>query len=146
MRKLLLLMSFMVALCVGLSAQTKTTITGTVIGDDGLPIPGASVIVKGTTVGTVTDIDGKYTLQVPEDAKDLVFTFIGMQRQEHAIDGKKVVNAELLSDSELVSEVVVTAYGTTTKEAFTGSAGVIKTEELRKIQVSNVTNALSGAV
>lgn len=146
MRKLLLLMSFMVALCVGLSAQTKTTITGTVLGDDGLPIPGASVIVKGTTVGTVTDIDGKYTLQVPEDAKDLVFTFIGMQRQEHAIDGKKVVNAELLSDSELVSEVVVTAYGTTTKEAFTGSAGVIKTEELQKRQVSNVTNALSGAV
>ena len=145
MRKLLLIMSFVIAFCTGLNAQ-KTSLTGTVTGDDGLPIPGASVIVKGTTIGTVTNLDGQYTLQVPADATTLVFTFIGMAQQEQPIDGRKVIDVRLSSDEQLVDEVVVTAYGTSTKGTFTGSAAAVSSEQLQKRQVSNVTQALAGQV
>ena len=110
-----------------------------------LRIVGASVLVKGTTVGTVTDIDGNFTLtNVPSSAKTLVISFIGLQAQEVAI--KSNVNVALKSDAEVLDEVVVTAYGTSTKGSFTGSAAVMKADKIEKRQVSNVTNALAGAV
>src|SRR5690554_2770888 len=147
MKKVLLALSFVMVF--GLSAlvaQTRT-ITGTVTGsDDGQPIPGASVFVKGTTMGTITQIDGDYTINVPQDAEVLVFSFVGMQTQEQEIAGRSVINVTLGSDAIAMEEVIVVAYGTSTKGAFTGSAAVMSAEKIEKRQVSNISNALSGAM
>lgn len=145
MRKLLLLMSFLVFACATLVAQNKT-ISGTVIGDDGLPIPGVAVMVKGTANGTVTDLDGKYTISVPADAEAIVYRFIGLQEQEQPNDGRSVINVTLSPDSEEIDEVMVVAFGTTKKEAFTGSAAVVRSEELSKKITTNVSEALVGSV
>lgn len=144
MRKLITLMSFLV-LSVIAFAQTKT-ISGTVIGDDGLPITGASVVVKGTTTGTVTDFDGNYTLSVPAGAETLQFRFIGMQDLEVAINGQSKINATLQSEAQSVEEVMVVAYGTAKKSSFTGSAAQVNADRLAERSVSNATKALAGQV
>ncbi|MFT3739362.1 MAG: TonB-dependent receptor [Breznakibacter sp.] len=147
MRKLALILSLI--MCVGLEAvfaQTRS-ISGTVTGkDDGEPIPGVSVAVKGTTVGTVTRMDGKYELAVPVDATTLVFSFVGMKTQEVEVTGKTSINIVLEAESIGMDEVMVVAYGTAKKSSFTGSAATIKSETLEKRVVSNISNALSGQV
>ena len=144
-RKLMLLMTCLF-IGIGLVNAQVATVTGHVTSDeDGLPVVGASILVKGTTVGTVTDIDGNFTLtNVPSSAKTLLISFIGLQSQEVAV--KPVVKVVLKSDAEVLDEVVVTAYGTSTKGSFTGSASVMKADKIEKRQVSNVSNALAGAV
>jgi TonB-linked SusC/RagA family outer membrane protein len=128
-----------------LSAQTKA-ISGKVVDDLGESIPGVSIIVKGTTSGTVTRPDGTYMLEVPADAQTLLFSFVGMKTQEVAIAGQSVINVTLASDAVNVDEVIVVAYGTSTKGSFTGSAAVVSAESLEKRQVSNVSKALAGSV
>ncbi len=144
-RKLMLLLA---CLFVGIglvTAQTQT-ITGVVISEeDGQPVIGASVLVKGTQVGAITGVDGDFTLpNVPSSAKTLVISYIGMQTQE--VEIKPNIKVFMRSDSEMLDEVMVVAYGTAKKSAFTGSASVIKSETLEKRQVSNLSNALSGTV
>src|SRR5690554_2296177 len=147
MKKVLLALSFVMVF--GLSAlvaQTRT-ITGTVTGsDDGQPIPGASVFVKGTTMGTITQIDGDYTINVPQDAEVLVFSFVGMQTQEQEIGGRSVINVNLITDAIAMDEVIVVAYGTTKKSSFTGSASVVRSENIERRTVSSITKALEGTV
>ena len=144
-RKLMLLMTYLF-IGIGLVNAQISKVTGHVTSEeDGLPVVGASILVKGTTVGTVTDIDGNFTLtNVPSSAKTLLISFIGLQSQEVAV--KPVVKVVLKSDAEVLDEVVVTAYGTSTKGSFTGSASVMKADKIEKRQVSNVSNALAGAV
>ena len=144
-RKLMLLMTCLF-IGIGLVNAQISKVTGTVISEeDGLPVVGASVLVKGTTVGTVTDMDGKFTLtNVPSSAKTLMVSFIGMKTQEVVIRPKMSIT--LKPDTEILDEVVVTAYGTSTKGSFTGSAAVMKADKLEKRQVSNVSQALAGAV
>ena len=144
LRKLFLVVSAMIISLV-VVAQNRT-ITGTVNGSDGYPIPGASVVVKGTTVGTITDFDGHYSLSVSASADTLVFQFIGMAPQEQAIAGRSVIDVTLEDESQQVDEVIVVAFGTTKKEAFTGSASVVRSEELSKKITSNVSEALVGSV
>ena len=144
-RKLMLLLA---CLFVGIglvTAQTQT-ITGVVISEeDGQPVIGASVLVKGTQIGTITGVDGDFTLpNVPSSAKTLQITYIGMQAQDVAI--KPNVKVIMKSDTEMLDEVMVIAYGTTKKESFTGSAEVIKSEKLKERPVANVTKALDGMV
>jgi|UniRef100_UPI00359C2575 TonB-linked SusC/RagA family outer membrane protein len=144
-RKLMLLLA---CLFVGIGLVTAQTqkVTGVVISEeDGQPVVGASVLVKGTTLGTITDVDGNFNLSnVPSSAKTLQISYIGMQTQEVVIKPKlKIV---LKSDTEVLDEVIVTAYGTSTKGTFTGSASVMKADKIEKRQVSNVSNALAGAV
>ena len=133
-RTLMLLMAFLV-IGIGLVNAQISKVTGHVTSDeDGLPVVGASVLVEGTTVGTVTDIDGNFTLtNVPSSAKTLVISFIGFQTQEVGI--KSNVNVILKTDAEVLDEVVVTAYGTSTKGSFTGSAAVMKADKIEKRQV-----------
>ncbi|MDM8241396.1 TonB-dependent receptor [Phocaeicola barnesiae] len=144
-RTLMLLMAFLV-IGIGLVNAQISKVTGHVTSEeDGLPVVGASVLVKGTTVGTVTDIDGNFTLtNVPSSAKTLMISFIGFQTQEVAV--KSQVNVVLKSDAEVLDEVMVVAYGTAKKSAFTGSAATIKNEKITSRQTSNVTNALAGQV
>ena len=129
---------------IGLVTAQITKVTGTVISEeDGLPVVGASILVKGTTVGTVTDMDGKFTLSnVPSSAKTLVVSFIGMASQEVSI--KQNVSIILKSDTKVLGEVMVVAYGTAKKESFTGSASVINNKKLELRPISNVTKGLEG--
>lgn len=126
-------------------ASAQVRVTGTVISaEDGQPVVGASVIVPGTKVGAITDIEGKFILRVPEGHKNIRVSSIGMEPQE--ITAKSNVRVVLQGNASALNEVVVTAYGTTTRASFTGSAGVVDSKQIEQRQVSNVTNALSGAV
>lgn len=125
-------------------AQTSV-VSGVVTSDeDGEPIVGASVLVNGTTLGTVTDIDGKFSISnVPSSAKTLTISFIGMQSQKVPIK-QGLISVTLKSDTEMLDEVMVVAFGTQKKSSFTGSASVIGSETLSKKIASNVTTALVG--
>ncbi len=143
MKKFLLLLSVCFIAFGQVLAQSQT-ISGTVLNAaDDEPIIGASVQVKGTSKGTITDVDGKFSLEV-EPASVLVVSFIGMGTQEVAAKDGVVIN--LLEDSKQLEEVMVVAFGTSTKKSFTGAASVVKADEITKRQTSNVTNALAGQV
>ena len=132
-------------LCVGM-ALAQTTVTGTVVSqEDGLPIIGATVRVDGTDTGTVTDADGRFSLSLPSGKKKLVVSYVGMETQEVTVRGRNV-NVTLLPVLTDLDEVMVVAYGTSTKSAFTGSAAVVKSEEIAKIASSNALSALTGKV
>ena len=138
----------MVAACLlmGMSAAwaQSTKVTGHVVDENGEPVIGASVVVKGTTIGTVTDFDGNFVLEVPEEHKHLEISYVGMESMQ--VNVSPQVHVTLKDDSQALDEVVVTAYGTSTKGSFTGSAATIKNEKIEQRLVSNVTNALAGAV
>lgn len=126
------------------NAVQQIQIKGTVKDSDGMPIPGVNVNVKGTTVGTTTDIDGNYVLAVPENAKILVFSYLGMQTTELAINGKKVINVTLKSDAAALDEVVVIGYGTVRKSDVTGSLSSVSTEDMNKTQNVSIAQAIQG--
>ena len=130
--------------CFGAYAQGQR-VTGTVTDESGTPVIGAAVVVKGTTRGTSTDVAGFYEIAADANAT-LEFTYLGMQTQEVAVAGRTSIDVVLLADSEQIEEVIVQAFGTAKKEAFTGSAATIKSDDLQKTQSSNVANALSGKV
>ena len=111
----------------------------------GEPIPFASIQLKGTMSGGSTDIDGNYSMNVPSDGV-LVFSFIGYQTVEEQVNGRGVVNVTLSADTQVLEETVVVAFGTSTKEAFTGSATVVKSSDIAKVQTSEPTRALEGLV
>jgi outer membrane receptor protein involved in Fe transport len=144
MKKILLL--FVLMLFTGSLVMAQTVmITGTVTSqEDGAAVPGANVSVKGTTIGAITDAEGKYQISVPASAKTLVISYIGMESQEIEIEGKNKIEIVMKPDILLVDEVIVVAYGTTKREAFTGSASSVRVDKLAEIQVSNVTKALEG--
>jgi TonB-linked SusC/RagA family outer membrane protein len=129
-----------------LLAQTKV-ITGTVsssVEGEG-PIPGVTVQVKGTTIGTVTDANGKYTLSVPTNATTLIFTYIGMKKQEIAIGGRSEINGAMESDILGLDEVVVTALGISREKKALGYAVQdLGGEKIEKTKVSNIVNAFQG--
>ncbi len=127
-----------------LSAQTKS-ISGTVTNsEDGDSMPGVSVMVKGTTLGAVTNLNGYFELNVPNDAKTLVFSFIGMKSVEAQIVGSQV-NVQMESDILGLDEVMVVAFGTAKKESLTGSAAVIGAEKIESRSVSSVAQILTGS-
>ena len=135
-----------ITMCIGLVNAQISKVTGTVISEeDGLPVVGASIVVKGTTAGTVTDMDGKFTLtNIPSNAKVLMISFIGLRTQE--VEIKPVLAISLKPDAEVLDEVMVVAYGTAKKSSFTGSAATMRGDKIQKMQVSNVSKALEGAV
>ena len=144
-RKLMLLMTCLM-IGIGLVNAQISKVTGNVTSEeDGLPVVGASVLVKGTTVGTVTDIDGNFTLtNVPSSAGTLVISFIGMQSQEVKI--KPNVKVVLKSDAEVLDEVVVTGYGVQRKASFTGAASIVGEEAIAKKNDANFVKVLEGSV
>ncbi|MCU4157654.1 TonB-dependent receptor [Carboxylicivirga sp. A043] len=146
MRKIACLL-FVLLLIGQTSLFAQSTITGRVVSnEDGEPIPGVSVVVKGTSIGTVTDYEGNYSLSTPADAITLVFSFVGMTTQEIPINGQTVINVNLKGDDVEVGEVMVVAYGTAKKESFTGSAEVVGVEKLEKRVASDITKAIDGQV
>jgi TonB-linked SusC/RagA family outer membrane protein len=128
-------------------AQNTIAVQGVVTSeDDGQPVIGASVMVVGTNLGAITDLDGKFSIaNVPTSAKTLQVSYIGMATQEVPIK-QGTIKVVLKSDSQILEDVIVVAYGNSTKSSFTGSAGTVKADQISKVQTSNVTSALTGRV
>ncbi len=124
--------------------QQKRGITGTVKDPNGIPLPGVSVVAKGTTVGAITDNDGTFSLNVPDDVNTLVFSFIGMKSQEVQIGNQSSYKIVLEEETFDVDEVVVVGYGTQKKVTVVGAITTISTKELRQSPTTNLSNALAG--
>jgi TonB-linked SusC/RagA family outer membrane protein len=143
MKKLLLLTLSVIISIASLFAQQK--VTGKVIsGEDKQPLAFVTVVVTGTTVTAQTNFNGEYAINVPAGSNTITFTFIGLKTVEAQINGRTVVNVEMFPDEVALEDVVVVAYGTAKKEAFTGSAAVVSRKDIQTRQISNLTNALSG--
>lgn len=125
------------------SQGASVTVRGRVVDNNGQPIVGAAVLQTGTTNGTVTDIDGNYTLTAPSDA-ELSVSFIGYDSQKQAIDGRQSINFTLEEEFNELSELVVVGYGVQRKADLTGSVTVVDADELKKVSKSNISTMLQG--
>ena len=139
----------MILACLFLSigmALAQKSVTGTVVSqEDGQPIIGASVFVVGMQTGAVTDANGKFSISLPSGKSKLRVSYVGMVTQEVTVNGNSVT-VTLEPDQTNLDEVMVVAYGTAKKSAFTGSAAVVKSEDISKIASSNALSALTGKV
>jgi TonB-linked SusC/RagA family outer membrane protein len=146
MRKFTLFLALMFFIGMQVTQAQTRTITGTVTNaDDGSTIPGVSVVVKGTTYGTTTDLDGKYTLNVPEDATSLIFSFVGMKTTERSIGAGNVINVVMEPEATAIEGVVVTALGISREKKSLGYATQeIAGDELNTVKGDNFINNLSG--
>ena len=130
--------------CVSAFAQGQR-VSGTVTDETGAPVIGATVAVDGTTRGAVTDIAGFYEISAGAD-DTLIVQYLGYKTETIAVAGRTTIDVQLVPDAEKMEEVVVQAFGVAKKEAFTGSAATIKSDDLQKTQSSSVANALQGKV
>ena len=146
MRRLtFLLLSFCFLLGTAI-AQNNRTISGTVKNEQGAPVSNASVVVKGTTIGTNTNDKGEFSLSVPSSAKRLVISSLNFESTEVAI-GSAPIGVTLVASAGDLDEVVVSVpYGTIKKTAFTGSAGTVTAATISKQQVTSVTRVLEGLI
>ena len=142
-----LVLSLVAVLSVAAMAVAQNQqVSGRVSGEDGSPIIGATVVEEGSgTNGTSTDVAGEFTLRVPKNA-NLVVSFIGYESKTIAVNGQTTINVVLREDTQSIDDVIVVAFGEAKKEAFTGSAGVVKSDDIAKVQTSNVAQALAGQV
>ena len=141
MKKIFTLL-FLAALSLGLYAQKQ--VSGVVVYENGEPVIGASVQAKGTTLGTISDYDGKFEMEVPETVKTLVVSYVGMATQE--VPAGKNMRITMKENTEVIQEVVVTGYGDVSKGGFTGSVEAVKAEDIEKKNPSDITKALAGEV
>ena len=121
-------------------------VRGAVSDESGAWLPGVNILVKGTSIGTVTDASGNYTIGVPDENATLIFSFIGYTTQEVPVNGQAIINVQLSADAQTLSEVVVIGYGTQKKTDLTGSVGSIKAEEIQERQLPSVTQAMAGRI
>ena len=120
------------------------TVAGNVTDVSGLPLPGVNVVIKGTTLGTVTDGSGNYTIGAPDENGVLVFSFIGYTRREVPIQGRSVIDVSLTEDLRSLEEVVVVGYGTQKKSDLTGSVSSVSQKELTAFPSTNALQAMQG--
>ena len=121
-------------------------ISGKVTDENGEPLPGASVLIKETSIGTVTDSDGFYKLSVPDNTTTLVFSFVGYLTEEVGIEGRTTIDINLTPDISQLSEIVVIGYGTQTKREVTGSIASISAQDLGEVPADGFSRALTGKV
>lgn len=132
---------------VSMSAYAQSlTVTGKVIDSEGYEVIGGSVTIKGAAgVGTVTDVNGNYSLKVNDASKDvLVFSYVGMTSQEVKVDGRSVIDVTLKADAVMLEEVVAIGYATVKRKDLTGSVASVNSKELSKVPTSDITQALAG--
>lgn len=120
------------------------TISGKVTSDQNEALPGVSVVLKGTTIGTVTDANGEYSIEVPSSSGTLVFSFIGYTSEEVEIDNKSVINVFLMPSLEALSEIVVIGYGQSKKSDLTGSVSSVAVDEIKKMPLTSLDQSLQG--
>jgi len=126
------------------NVQQPSKVTGKITDSSGIPLPGVSVVVKGTTNGTISNAGGTYSLSnIPENGT-LQFSFVGMKMQEVAVGGKTTINVTLEEETVGIEEVVAIGYGTQRKKDLTGSVAVVKTSDLRSLSVPSISDALQG--
>ena len=142
------LLSFIVTLVMSFTMMmAQKQVTGSVISaEDREPVIGASIVVKGTQTGTTTDIDGKFSLRVPDNAKTLVISYIGMRTQEVSLKGKTNFAIVLESDEQVIEEVVVTGMGKVDKRMFTGASTNLKADAMMQAGANDVSRSLEGRV
>jgi TonB-linked SusC/RagA family outer membrane protein len=129
-----------------MSQQANITVKGKIIDEKGEPLPGASILQKGTTNGTITDIDGKFSLSVPSDAT-LIVSYIGYLNEEVVVAGKtELGNITMVLDIKTLDQVVVIGYGTQRKVDLTGSVAIVNAEEMKKVSNSNISTMLEGKI
>lgn len=140
----LLSLLFLVGLQV--SYAQMHTVSGIVTDkSDGSPLPGVSVVIKGTTIGTATDLQGRYAIEAsPTDM--LVFSFVGMKTENYTVGDRTIINVALESDAQSLDEVVVTGYGVTRRRAFTGAATTVGAQDIVDKTDANPIKALEGTV
>jgi len=131
---------------VGNSEAQQRTLTGTVADTEGLSLPGVTVIVKGTNIGTVTNADGEFSLSIPLDAKTLQFSFVGMKMQEVSVTNMTALTVVMEDGIVGMDEVIVVGYGTQKKSDITGSVVSFNTELLQERPQTNIVQALQGTV
>lgn len=128
------------------AAFAQKTVTGTVLDEYGLGLPGVSILVKGTTTGTATDIDGKFSLSVPSDQSTLVFSFIGYTAMEQVVGSRSVINVTMKPDERTLTELVVTGYSIDSRRETTGAIATVNPKDLTVIPTGNVEQGLQGRV
>ena len=127
-------------------AQFNKIVQGTVTDQAGTPLPGVNIVVKGTTNGTVSDISGKYQLNVPDDKSVLVFSYVGFTSQEVNVGTRTNIDLTLLPDNKALDELVVIGYGSSKKSDLTGSVGQVNIDDMVKAPVNSFAEALAGRV
>ncbi|MDR2233469.1 MAG: SusC/RagA family TonB-linked outer membrane protein, partial [Tannerella sp.] len=127
-------------------AQAQTNVTGTVTDQSGETIPGVNIMVKGTSTGIITDIDGKYSLSVPKADDVLVFSFIGYKSQEVAVGNRTVINVSMSEDTQLIDEIVVIGYGVAKKSDLTGAVARADLSAVQNTTTVNIAQGIKGAV
>ncbi|HMM04965.1 MAG: SusC/RagA family TonB-linked outer membrane protein [Dysgonomonas sp.] len=142
MKKRVVLILSCLLLSIGYIAAQTTKISGTVVDELGEPAIGASVVVKGTSTGTITDVNGNFSLNVSADKKTLVISLIGMKTKEVAAGTNLKITLE--NDSQLLDEVMVVAYGTAKKSSFTGSASVVNSDKISSRPITSALSAIEG--
>ncbi|MDE7386672.1 MAG: TonB-dependent receptor [Muribaculaceae bacterium] len=139
----MLLVSLSMLLVCSFTAAAQVTVTGTVQDETGDPLPGVTVMVKGTSTGTSTNIDGQYTINAPADGT-LTFTYVGMEPLEVKVAGKTTINVTMKEDSKVLDEVVVVGYGQQKKVTMTGAVSAVGAKDIVKSVGSNLSQALTG--
>ncbi|WP_010664654.1 SusC/RagA family TonB-linked outer membrane protein [Marinilabilia salmonicolor] len=144
MRKTLLFICFLMVSAF-VFGQDEISVSGKVTDSDGLGIPGASIVIEGTTTGTITDMDGNYNLSVPPDAT-LTFSFVGLQSQIVPVEGRSVINVQMTESTVDLEEVVVVGYGEMKVKDLTSSITTIKSDDLAKTPTGQAMQAMQGKV
>jgi len=146
MRKVLLL-GLMILMGSAIAFAQSRVITGTVISnEDNLGVPGATVLVKGTTIGTATDLDGKYSINVPAGSSVLVFSFVGLRPQEVNIGNRTTVDISMEPDIQALAEYVITSFGDQSKREATGAISSVKGEIFANLPVQSFDRAMQGRI
>jgi iron complex outermembrane receptor protein len=128
-------------------ADGQNTVSGTVTdAQTGEVLPGVNIVVEGTTIGTSTNLDGKYELEVPSLEGSIVFTFVGYQRLEENINGRTTINAELEADVRMLDDVVVVGYGSQERQQLTGSGSSVSTDEFVTGNIERPTDLIQGKI
>lgn len=146
MKKVILLLLLSTVFAVSAFAQQRT-ITGTVTdGDTGEPLQGVAVLVEGTTIGVATDVDGEYSISVPQDRNSILFSFVGYVSVTENIDNRSVIDVELDADLQLLDEVVVVGYGTLSRRELSSSVGSVSARDIEDVSLSTAESAIQGRV
>lgn len=146
LKKALFLSKILLLFFISANAQEDFTVTGTVLDELDVPLPGASVVEKGTTNGTSTDFDGNYTLSVSGPNAVLVIGYIGYAEQEIPVNGKSVINTKMEPSASTLDEVVLVGYGAVKKKDLTGAISQVEAGDLAKQSTNSVTDVLRGNV
>ena len=141
-----IMLSVLALLAMSVGYAQDQTISGTVTSEEEGPLPGVNVLVKGTTLGTVTDLDGNYRISAPNEESILVFSSIGYTSQEIAVGNQSAIDVVLVPDVQSLSEVVVVGYGTQERRDLTGAVSSVDAEELKNVAITSVEQGLQGRV